>query len=272
MKQYVFGQGEGSVPLQTVFERFAERPRLPILLEPTYLKTVVQHGIGSQWLYLEREANLAYESTTDMPDIVIDDKHEIATPEYIRDQGITIYSRTPQPPPDDRGGTDGGTTEGSGGQPGKRQEITVEQEPARALSDLAAQAKDAGWTGIASITIKWQADGGDAQAKLSSIRTILGQIPQAEVNLEVHLSCEFADGAEWETNFKGPSQRYQQMAATFENQASDAKNAIATTTLGLVFPSPLAVDSHQYEDLRDALNLASLGRTRFTARAAGSTN
>jgi hypothetical protein len=259
VKRDAFAKDEASLVLQALFERFAERVRLPLLLEPTYLKEIVRLGIrGKVWLYYDRAANLAYDTDADLPDLLVDEQHEVITPEEAKARGIPIY-RKEKPPPKP------GEEEGPKPPPIVK-EAKAEGEPRRALADLAALARDAGWKSLASLQLLWQADGQDAQARLGAIRTILGQVPGAKVSLDVSLACQFPDAAEWSTSFKGPVGHYLSLASPIENLVGQAQDAHATVTLLLEFAKGLAVGGPEYQDLRDALDLANLGRTGFTAQ------
>jgi hypothetical protein len=268
VKRDTFNQGEGSLPLQALFDRFAERARLPLLLEPTYLKEVVRLGVrGKEWLYYDQTQNLAYDQLDDLPDIAIDERHEVMTPETVKARNIPIYQkqRPEPPPPDDRkrpGDDQGHPTIDVP----LAQELKAEGEPRRALAELAARAKDARWQALAALEVAWSAEGRDAQARLSAIRTILGQITAAKAALEVDVTCEFQDGAEWRTQFRGPTERYQHLDSTVETLVGQCRDAHANVSIALEFARRLPLSGTDYEDLRDILDLAGLGHTRFTAR------
>ena len=268
VKRDTFDHGEGSVPLQTLFERFAERVRLPLLLEPTYLKEVVRFGIQNrQWLYYDRGGNLAYDADEPPADVVIDKDHAVITIEAAQAEQIPVYRKlTPPTTPQDNQQRDGsGISDGQGTYTITR-EVKGEGEPRRALADLAALAKDAQWTALASVSLEWQADGRDAQPRLSAIRTILGQLSGAKAVVDIKLTCQFPDGADWQTEFRGPAERYQQLAPTLETLAGQCQDAHAEASLQLEFPRGLALDGPGIGDLRDVLDLAGLGHTRVTAQ------
>ena len=263
IRQNVFGKGENSAAMQSLFERFAERVRLPLLLEPTYLKEIVRIGIrAKEWLYYDQDANLAYDTDQDLPDIVIDERHEVVLPQEAKARGMPIHRRErPEREAEER--------KRIREQPGlfdeKKTTLEVEGEPRRALSDLIALAKDASWGAIGSLNLRWQGDGTDVQPRLSGIRTVLGQLPRAKIQVDLSVACRHDDGSSWQTVFKGPVGRYQSLASTLENLAGQAQEANASIGLTLEFTGGLAVEDADFEDLRDVFELAGLGRTKFVA-------
>ena len=259
VRRDAFDRGEGSVALRTLFERYAERPRLPLLLEPTYLKEIVRLGVRNKvWLYYDKAQNLAYDDPQYVVDIVIDGDHEVMLPEEARKRGVPIYRPEPSRKSETQDESKSSRTE-------KIEKIEVEGEPGKALGDLAAKAKDVRWKAFGSLSLRWEGRDSDAHPRVASLRTLLGRIPDAVARVEVDLACEFADGGEWETRFKGPYSRYQALASTLENLLSQAQKAHATVELVLTFPKGLSVEGSDYQYLREALVLAGLGVTRFTA-------
>ena len=99
VKNEVFGPNEGGVALSTLMERYAERPRLPLIIAPTYFKEVVRTGvINKTWLYYDCAANLAYDNLAPVTDIVLDADHMVMLPEEVASRGISVWR--PAPPPD----------------------------------------------------------------------------------------------------------------------------------------------------------------------------
>lgn len=259
-----FGREESAVSLRSLFERFAERVRLPLLLEPTYLKEIVRVGIrGGQWVYYDEAANLGYDTDQHLTDVVVDDQHMLMLPEEIKVRGVPVYGRDRRPEQEKKeeqeapaGGADATVPP---------RVLEADAEPRLALAEIAARVKDAGWSAVGTVHLSWRADGSDVQARLSAIRTILGQVPSAGGDLRLTLAIEYPDGGEWPPDFRGPASRYQALASTLESQAAQAQNAHASIELALEFTAGLRVDGPYYQDLRETLDLAGLGRTRITA-------
>ena len=105
VRQEVFGTGEGALGLDTLVERYAERPRLPLIIAPTYFQEVVSAAVkGKVWLYYDAPKNIAYDTLEPVGDIVFDADHMVMLPEEVTKRGITVWS--PEPPPtsiDDHG-------------------------------------------------------------------------------------------------------------------------------------------------------------------------
>jgi hypothetical protein len=264
VRRDAFSKDEGMVTLQSLFERFAERVRLPLLLEPTYLKEVVRLGIRNRvWLYCDLAANLAYDSDQDLPDIVIDARHAVALPSEVEARGIPIYRREPPPRERPKAADEAVTPRGLG--PVALGRLEAHGDPGLALAELEARARDARWPALGQIEVFWQGTGADTQARLSALRNVLGHLARATAAVEVELSAAFPDGGQWETQFSGPAGRYRSLAPTLEAQAGEASQAHVNITLRLTFPSGLAVGGPDYRDLREVLDLAGLGRIRLTA-------
>jgi hypothetical protein len=262
VKRDAFGKEESAVSLRSLFDRFGERVRLPLLLEPTYLKEIVRLGIRSkEWVYYDEAANLAYDTDQDLADIVVDHQHMVMVPSEVKTRGIPLYRKEPPKERGEKAEEQAAIHDGPGTYVAPKT-LEAEAEPRLALADLAARARDAKWAAVGKVQLWWKADGTDTQARLSAIRTILGQMPSARAALGVSLAIQYPDGGEWTTEFKGQATRYQVLASTLEAQASQAQDANASIELTLDFPTGLAVDSPDYEDLRETLDLAGLGRTR----------
>lgn len=267
VRRDAFGKDEGMVTLQSLFERFAERVRLPLLLEPTYLKEVVRLGIRQKvWFYYDLDEKLAYDDDQNLPDIAMDHQHALVLPQEVQARGIRIYRRA-KPPGESPEAGEGRPLPPEFPPPPPRELEKVEAagDPGRALADLQAAAGDARWPVLGRLRLFWQGEGVDTQARLAALRTILGHLAHASATVDVELSVKFPDGDEWEAMFRGSAQRYHSLAPTLEAQAGQAQEAHVNVALGIEFPGGLAVDGPDYRDLRDVLNLASLGYVRITA-------
>ncbi|RLC95457.1 MAG: hypothetical protein DRI40_05795 [Chloroflexi bacterium] len=263
VKRDAFDREESAVPLRTLFERFGERVRLPLLLEPTYFKEIVHLGIRKgDWLYYDEPHNLAYDTDQCLPDIAVDHDHMVMLPGEARMRGVPIYQKESR----EDGEGNGRGEQGGGGGGGEVlidafDTLEAEADPRRALAELAARASSAKWTTLGKVQLTWKADGLDTRSRLAAIQTILGHVPAAQGTVEVDMAIKYPDSSEWSTNFRGRASRYQALASTVETQAREAQDASASIKLELGFPSGLAVDSPEYEDLKETLDLAGLGRT-----------
>jgi hypothetical protein len=269
VRQNAFGKDEGAVSVRALYERFAERVRLPLLLEPTYLKEIVRLGVRrKEWLYYDKKANLTYETEDGLPEIVVDEDHELVLPQEAKVRNLPIYWK--KKPEEQEKEKEKVIRERPGPTPliTERAELQVEGEPKRALADLAALAKDAKWQGIESLELRWEGNGKDAQARLAALRTVLGQTPGAQASVEASLACEYQGAATWQSTFKGPASLYQSMAATVENMVGQAQDAHVAIGLSLAFTTSIQVGGPEYEDLREVLDLAGLGRIKALARRA----
>lgn len=261
VKRDAFGKEETAVSLRSLFDRFAERVRLPLLLEPTYLKEIVRLGIrNKEWVYYDEGANLAYDTDRDLSDIVVDDRHMVMVHAEAEERGIPLHRR--EQPVKQKAADETTWEVREGEETARARTLEVDAEPRRALTDVAARARDAGWASFGTVQLGWDAEGADTRDRLSAIRTVLGQVPAARAGVRVELGLQYADGDEWTTQFKGQASRYLVLASTLESQAGQARDAKAVIELTLDYPSGLAVDSADYEDFRDTLVLAGLGRTR----------
>ncbi len=272
VRKWIFGEEEGAVPLQAVFERFAERVRLPLLLEPTYLKEVVRLGLRArEWLYYDQRAHLAYDADEHISDIVIDGEHWLMLPAEAKRRGVPIFKKETELKELKEKGEGGvappiATTSLPGPEIRVVEEVEVEGDPGRALAELAARAQDARRTSVARLEVFWQGGGRDAHARLSALRNVLGHLARARAQVRVDLAVDYPDGGAWEARFRGPADRYRSLASTLEAQAGQAQDAHVNVTLSLEFPEGLAVGGPDYRDLREVLELAGLGHVRIVAR------
>ena len=93
----VFGASEGMLALNVLVGRYAERPRLPLIIAPTYFHEIVRAGVGSGvWHYYDRLGNIAYDSTEPITDIQLDADHFLALPAEVERQGIQVWSPEPE--------------------------------------------------------------------------------------------------------------------------------------------------------------------------------
>jgi hypothetical protein len=269
VKQNVFGRDEGSIDLRALFERFAERVRLPLLLEPTYLKEIVRLGMKQgEWLYYDRAANMAYDNEQDLPDIVLDNQHELMLPVEARARNVPIFHKEKE---EKRKKEEKVSEERV--LEGVEAELHVEGEPRRVLEDLRAQAKDNAWTAIGILNLRWQASGADVQSRLSALQTLIGQLSGHEIAVDVSTAHAFEDGSSWEGSFKGPAQRYTSvLASALASLSGQASDGHASVGVSVEFLKGLRLDGAEYDDVRDALELANPGRllvraTRFQEKA-----
>ena len=264
VKNEVFGPNEGGVALSTLMERYAERPRLPLIIAPTYFKEVVRTGvINKTWLYYDCAANLAYDNLAPVTDIVLDADHMVMLPEEVARRGISVWR--PAPPPD-RPKPDDDDQNPAPPAPAPHRTPTfayAEGESRWALAEVLTSAQDGLWPSIGSISIKWSGEGGAAVTSMSALRTLMGQISGGEPAVECSLVCEFNGGGQLKTEYLGSYQRYQSMANTLETQAGQADRALADLTIYITYANGLAINAPQIADLRDAFGLVSLGPTQI---------
>ena len=270
VKQEAFGAGEGALALDTLMERYAERPRLPLVIAPTYFQEIVRAGVANKtWLYYDAVKDIAYDTLEQVPDIVLDGQHFLMLPDEAARRRVRVWAPTPQGK--DKTKPQGGGKVSDVGTPGDDAptppvELTGEGEPRKALADVIAKAKDEGWKTLTSIALQWQGEHGDAHSSMSHLRTLMGQTPGGEASVKCNLTCEFADGGELATSYTGSYERYRSVANTLEGQASQAKKAFVSMTLTLGFTDGLEVDGQGISDLREALELVSLGHTLVTVK------
>ena len=272
VKQETFGAGEGALALDTLVERYAERPRLPLIIAPTYFQEIVRAGVANKtWLYYDTSRNIAYDTLEPVADIVLDGEHMLLLPDEALSRAITVWKPEPQEKEDENGSK--GTGKISDGVPGggpregesrTHDALKGAGEPRKALAEVTAIAKDQGWLSLASITLEWQGEGQDAHSSMSHLRTLMGQTSGAAASVRCELTCEFGEGGSLRTNYSGAYERYRSVAGTLETQASQAEKTFVGMALTLSYQDGPDVDGQEIADLRDALELVSLGHTVVT--------
>ena len=258
---------KGGLALSTLMERYAERPRLPLIIAPTYFKEVVRTGVANKiWLYYDSAINLAYDNLAPVADIVLDADHMVMLPEEVTQRGIPIWS--PDPPPPKPKPDDDDDDQDDGGPPsqGPTTSAHAEGEPRHALAEVLTTAQDGQWTFLGSISIAWSGEDSAAATSMSALRTLMGQISGGEASVRCSLVCEFNGGGQLNTEYQGSYQRYQAMANTLETQASQADRSLADLTISITYANGLSVDAPEISDLREAFGLVSLGPTEIEIR------
>ena len=266
VRQDVFGSAEGSLPLSTLVERYSERPRLPLIISPTYFQEIVSVGVNNgTWLYYDVDQDMAYDTLDPVGDIVLDANHALMLPNEVARRGISVWSPEPKPePPKDDDDDDIKDDD----KPQDDETVsTLERsgEPRRALVELMTSAEDLGWTSLRLLSMNWTGEDGDAAQSMAHLRTLMGQMAGGDAHVDCNLTCQFGDDGVLSTQYQGEYSRYQSMAGTLEAQASQADSAFAELTLTLRFEGGLAINAPEISDLREAFDLVSLGHTTFTA-------
>ncbi len=270
VKQETFGAGEGVMALDMLMERYAERPRLPLIIAPTYFQEIVRAGVVNKtWLYYDAVKDIAFDTLESVTDIVLDSQHMLMLGDEAVKRGVRVWAPTAQGKEETEREDDGKVsdvgTSGDGGST-SQVELTGEGEPRKALADAIAKAKDQGWKSFISIALEWQGEDRDAHSSMSHLRTLMGQTPGGEAGVSCKLTCEFGDGGVLDTSYTGSYERYRSVANTLEAQASQAKKAFVNMSLTFGFTDGLEVDGQEISDLREALELVSLGHTIVTAK------
>ena len=277
VRQETFGASEGALALDTLVERYAERPRLPLIIAPTYFQEMVRAGVTNKtWLYYDAAENMAYDTLDPVTDIVLDGEHMLMLPDEIAKRGVPVWSPEPPPRPSaqDETGQEGGRklsdvdTPG-GGLSAPVGELKGEGDPRRALAEVTAKAKDRKWKSFLSVALEWQGEDRDAPSSMSHLRTLMGQVPGGNASVSCQLTCEFGDRGVLDTTYRGSYERYRSVANTLETQASQAEKAFVTMALTLSNMDGMDVDGHELADLREALDLVSLGHVVVTAARHG---
>ena len=260
----VFGANEGMLALDTLVGRYAERPRLPLIIAPTYFQEIVRAGVNSRvWLYYDVGGNMAYDSLDSVTDIQLDAGHMLVLPEEAERRGIPLWSpeRTAPDPVEEDTNT---IVEPPSTDVWTETRLTKSGEPRRALAELTSLAQDQSWEAIRLLELNWTGEGGDAARSMSHLRTLMGHLVGSVASVVCRLTCEFDGGGYLETEYSGDYLRYQSMAGALESQASQADRAIANLKLALRFDDGLSVSAPELSDLRDVLELVSLGHTEIT--------
>jgi len=271
VKQEVFGVGEGALALDALVERYAERPRLPHIIAPTYFQEIVSTGVKSKvWLYYDALGKVAYDAMEQVGDIVFDAEHMLMLPEEAAKRGISVWSpEEPAPTPTDDLDEGGDADDLRPKDEGPQFRISKTGEPRRALADLTTDAQDQNWEAIKLLQINWTGQDGDASQSMAHLRTLMGQMAGSDARVVCELTCEFGDDEVLATQYKGIYGRYQSVAGTLESQAAQADEAFVNLTLELAFEDGLSIIAPELSDLRDSLELVSLGHTTITAERFG---
>ena len=248
--QETFGSGEGALALDTLVERYAERPRLPLIIAPTYFQEMVRAGVANKtWLYYDTAENMAYGTLEPITDIVLDGEHMLLLPDEVAKRGVPVWSPEPPPRPSeqDETGQEGGRRLSEVDTPGRGLstpvgELKGEGDPRRALAEVTAKAKDREWRSLLSIALEWQGEDRDAPSSMIHLRTLMGQMPGGNASVTCQLTCEFGDGGVLDTTYRGAYERYRSVANTLETQASQAKKAFVAMALTLSYMDGMAVD------------------------------
>ena len=277
VRQETFGVGEGALALETLMERYAERPRLPLLIAPTYFQEIVRAGVANKtWLYYDTAKNMAYDAVEPISDIVLDGEHMLILLDEAMKRGVPVWSpKPPESPPEQDGTGQKGVGKlsdvGTSGDGVSTTEVTLkgEGDPRKALAEVTAKANDRGWKSFISVALEWQGEGRDATSSMGHLRTLMGQTPGGNASVACELTCEFGDGGVLGTTYRGAYERYRSVANTLETQASQAEKAFVSMALTLNYTEGLDVDGQELADLREALDLVALGHVVVTATRHG---
>ena len=266
VKQEVFGTAEGALALSALVERYSERPRLPLIISPTYFQEIVSAGVKSKtWLYFDAGQNTAYDTLEPVGDIVFDADHMLMLPDEVVRRGISVWSPEPKPEPPKKDDDEGVRDVPKPSYDKPTTSLSSVGEPRRALAELTVGAQDQGWQSIRQLSMNWTGEGGDAAQSMRHLGTLMGQLSGSGATVACNLTCEFGDKGVLETQYRGDYARYQSMAGTLETQASQADGAFVDLTLTLEFANGLAIGAPELSDLRDAFELVSLGHTTLAA-------
>jgi hypothetical protein len=264
VRQEAFGNAEGALALSTLVERYSERPRLPLIISPTYFQEIVRAGVkNGTWLYFDAGQGTAYDTLEPVGDIVFDADHMLMLPDEVAGRGIPLWSPEPKPEPPKKDDDDVDDPK----PPEDKLVSSLDRagEPRRALAELTSSAQDQGWKSIRQLSMNWTGEGSDAALSMRHLGTLMGQLSGSIATVACDLTCEFGDKSVLGTQYQGDYARFQSMAGTLETQASQADGAFVDMTLMLEFANGLAIGAPELSDLRDAFELVSLGHTTFTA-------
>jgi len=258
VKRDAFGKDEGRIKTAALFERFAERVKLPLFLEPTYLKTIIAAGVKSkEWIYYDITKDMGYDSAEDLPYIVIDENHEVLLPELAARETIRLYRKAepqeqPPKPPEVKERPPGTSISESG-------------EPRRLMTDLVTKATDAGWKAVTKVDIQWKGSGLETLARLKAVQTIKGRLAGAGLWLRTaEFSCQHNDGSEIAVTYKGTPAGFGTVVSMAEQQIKGATKSFASVALEVTYEPRIAIDGPDFDDLRDLLELADTGTTDMT--------
>ena len=269
VKREAFGAAEGALALNALVERYSERPRLPLIISPTYFQDIVRAGVrNGAWLYYDAGEDIAYDTLGPVGDIVFDAEHTLMLPEEVAKRGVSVWSPEPKPRPPAADDNNGGVIDPHPVDDAPVVHLSREGEPRRALADLQAGAQDLGWKSLRSLSINWTGDGGDAAQSMGHLRTLMGQMAGNEASVECQLTCEFGDDGELTTNYKGrlcPVPVDGRRPGNAGVPGRQVPTCSPDPDAEVHFTDGLSIDAPELTDLRDAFELVSLGHSAISA-------
>lgn len=266
--QSAFNHDEKSITAEALWQRFFERSRLPLLLTPDYLRSVIVAGVrGGHWLLYDPAKGCAHGPTTLVPARVeISSSQEVVLVEEAKRRSIKLCGE-PAPAPQTA------VQEPSPQplvQPPPRplviDHVEAEDEPGKAFGDLAARARDAGWSAAGRLRVSWDGMGAELSDRLIALRSVLAQaspiVDATSVTLDVE--SQATEGASWSARFSGSGGFYQQrVAASLEAVMRHFTDGHIGVDLELVFSGGLAIGGADWDDLREAFRQAGLGASKW---------
>jgi len=270
-----------SLSTEDLRREFCKRIGLKILLDLNQLKKTIRSGVGNgTWVYFDAHEQVGYGKLSPSPLIQISDDDVLYLPEEAVRCGIKIKGveeKKPQvcplcgndPCTCEKGG-DGGGGDGGDNKPGLLR-VRAEGAPAQVCQKIADEFQDAKAGRIGRLVLRCEGAGQEAAADARALGLAVPQLGKGQFRIEQAFAAEFGKAGDAErvkVDFAGTWDRYKRVKQITDEFGKETAQVNVRTSLFVVFSEGLALDSPQFQTMRDVFTQLGMGKVVAEAEQA----
>jgi hypothetical protein len=274
LKAKAWPSGKEYVSTEELRRAFAQRLGLRILLDPNQLKRSIRDGckVGT-WVYAPPKAKKVYGKPSPLAPVEISDDAMLYLPEIAERMDLPIEGAAPKTCPVCGKPVDecvcAKVCPVCGQDPCVCERPTpvlqADGAPGQAFQALLDQATDAEVERIGSLIVRVEGTTHEAAEDVRKLGLAIPQIGKADLTAALQLSCELEDGGRFVVDFAGGWSDYQQARSAVEAFVGSALRLTTKMQVQARFPGGLALESPQFESLKDVFSTLGFGRLYLSA-------
>jgi len=265
VKSKAWPAGKDDVTTGDLRRAFAQRLSLRILLDVNQLKRTIRDGcrVGT-WVYQHQGEPHVYGQASPAPPVEISDDSRLYTPDEARKLGLVVKGEEKATCPVCGKPTDQCSC---GDQPPPSPPPSVlrhEGAPSQAFQAVVDQAHDRKVPRVKALRVRVEGDGKEAADDSRLLGLAIPQLGKGTFWVEQNITCQFGDEL-FAMSFKGGWERYKQVKSLTDAFGKQADKVRVDTTLRAEFDGGLALDSDQFQTIREVFASIGLGAVTLEA-------
>ncbi len=272
VKAKAWDAGQVQTTTEDLRRAFAKRLGLRMLLDLNQLKKTIRDGAKQgTWIYYDPGEQVGYGPPSPQPLVQISEDAVLYTPEEAKRLGIAIKGEA-KPPVEENCPVCGMPISqcicGDDGNGGKQiVKLHADGTPAHAFQAILDQCQDQQVKAIGRLFISIEGTGKAGASDARALGLAVPQLGKGQYHVEQTMGAEFGE-EQFSLRFAGSWDRYKRVKTLTDQLGQEATKLTVKMSLRADFADGLAVDSKQFQTIRDVFDALSMGKVTVDAQPA----